>query len=102
MVSFSIFFACITKYKYHINEVNYAYIEFPLKINDISKMEAMNDIRFKVFGLAPEDKRGHIYPLYISPKKCQRKCECSLRILSVLKTIFTEMFTVLMSCLCEH
>ena len=65
----------ISKYKQHIDKVKYDKINFPVKQNDIPKIENMNDITFNVFGV---DDTQSIYPLYISNKICDKTCNLIL------------------------
>ena len=57
VVSFSIPISCkenterISKYKEHVDKVNYNGIQFPVKLKNIPKIVNMNDIRFNVFGV---------------------------------------------------
>ena len=39
----------ISKYKEHIHKVNYDGIKFPVKLQDIRKIEEMNDMRLNIF-----------------------------------------------------
>ena len=52
----------VSKYKKHRDEVKYHKINFPVKLNDIPKIENMNDIKFNVLGV---DDKESIYSLYI-------------------------------------
>ena len=54
----------VSKYKQHVDKVNYSGIKFPVTINQIPKTEALNDQGFNVFGY--EDKQ--VFPLYITKK----------------------------------
>ena len=65
----------ISKYKEHIDKVKYDKINFRVKLKDIPKIENMNDIKFKVFGV---DDKQSIYPLYVSNKSCDKTCNLLL------------------------
>ena len=65
-----------SKYKKHIDKVIYDKINFPVKLNDIPKIEDMNDIKFNVFGV---DDTQSIYPLYTSNKICDKTCNLLLK-----------------------
>ena len=65
----------ISKYKQHEVKVKYDKINFPVKIKDNSKIENINDIKFKAFGV---DNKQSIYPLYISNKICDKTCNLFL------------------------
>ena len=67
----------IAKYKGYINKVNYDGIPFPVKLNDIPKIENLNGvIRFNVYDAT--ESKSDIYPLYISNKICDKTCNLLL------------------------
>jgi len=63
----------VSKYKKHIDKLNYTGIEFPVTINQIPKIEKQNNISFNIFGYEDE-----VYPLYISKHQSPDKCDMLL------------------------
>ena len=57
----------VSKYEPFQNELKFDGIEFPVKLQDISKFETQNRISVNVFGYDPED---WIYPLRITNVEC--------------------------------
>lgn len=65
----------VTKYKQHLDEVNYKNITFPVKLDSIPKIEKMNDIHFNIYIY---DYEEGIYPYYISSVTDHNTCELLL------------------------
>ena len=60
----------VTVYKPYMNKLKFDGIEFPVKIDDVSKFEAMNEIPINVFGLDDNEK---VTILHANTYKCEKK-----------------------------
>ena len=66
----------VSKYKMNENKVNYEGITFPVKLNQIDKIEKLNKINFNIFTFSENEK--HIIPLYISKINYEEICDMLL------------------------
>ena len=66
----------ISKYKEYIDKVNYNGIKFLVKLQDILKIENINDIKFNVFCVS--EQKSEVFPRYISKKICDKTCNLLL------------------------
>ena len=62
----------ISKYKDFVSELNFDGIEFPVRVNQIPKFEAQNDISINVFGLSKKDGQLSVFPYQATKQKRQR------------------------------
>ena len=56
---------CTSQYKEHINKLNFTDVNFPFKVQDVPKVEKLNDISINVFGF----EHGEVIPLHITPTR---------------------------------
>ena len=66
----------LSKYINHENDVDYTGITFPVTLNQIDKIEKLNEINFNIFTLDDEEK--YVLPLYISNNKYDKICDMLL------------------------
>ena len=71
----------LSKYSSHENDVDYTGITFPVTLNQIDKIEKLNEINFNIFTLDDEEK--YVLPLYIFNNKYDKICD----MLSIRKVI---------------
>ena len=64
----------VSKYKKHIEKLDYSGIKFPITINQVPKIEVQNNITFNIFGYENEK----VYPLYRSKYDYSDKCDMLL------------------------
>ena len=62
----------VGKYKEHASKLNFDGIEFPVKVNQIPKFEAQNDISITVFGLSKKDDEYTVFPYQATKQKRKR------------------------------
>ena len=58
----------VTKYRDHINKVNYKDITFPVTLRQVPKIEDQNDISFNIF-TNEDNEPTKIFPIYVSKKR---------------------------------
>ena len=63
----------LSKYINHENIIHYTGITFPVTLNQIDKIEKLNEINFNIFTLDDEEK--YVLPLYISKNKYNKICD---------------------------
>ena len=66
----------LSKYINRENDVDYIGITFPVTLNQIDKIEKLNEINFNIFTL--DDKEKYIIPLYISDNNYDKICDMLL------------------------
>ena len=66
----------LSKYINPENDVDYTGITFPVTLNQIDKIEKLNEINFNIFTLDDEEK--YVLPLYISNNKYDKICDMLL------------------------
>ena len=66
----------MTKYTKHDKEVDYTGITFPVTLNQISKIEKLNEINFNIFHFDDDEKT--VLPLYIFDSEYDDTCDMLL------------------------
>jgi hypothetical protein len=53
-------------YKEHRSQINTGYLQFPLRIRDVGKLECLNNLSINIYSL---DHKSHVIPIRISNEK---------------------------------
>ena len=66
----------LTKYDKHEKDVDYKGIEFPVTLNQIGKIEKLNEINFNIYTF--DRTKKYIIPLYVSKNNYEKMCDMLL------------------------